>query len=102
MHLERRAIYEKPETDELVMQTVIANDVADILAQVAPDALTELLHPFDVSLYHTPCPVFGIRQTGREGLASLLDTIVQGHIGYEILDEEECSHRFDASTASAR
>ena len=49
-------------TDELVVQVVIAQDVADVLAEEALDALAEFLHAIDVALLHPP------RAVGRVGL----------------------------------
>jgi hypothetical protein len=48
VHLERRREGQEPRTDELIVQVMIAQDVADVLAEEALDALPELLHAIDV------------------------------------------------------
>ena len=48
MHLERGGVDEEARADELVVLVVIAQDVADVLAQEALDALAEFLHAIDV------------------------------------------------------
>ena len=94
MHLERSAIYEESGTNELVVE-VIAENVTDILAQIALDALAELLHPLDVALCHAPGAVSGIGGTRREGLNPLLDLVVPGNVGDQVPDNRERAHRFD-------
>ena len=54
MHLERRCIDEEARPDELLVLVVIAQHVADVLAQEALDALAEFLHAIDVALLHPP------------------------------------------------
>ena len=56
MHLERRGVDEMARADELVEQPVIAQHVADVLAEEALDALAEFLHALDVDLRHAPVP----------------------------------------------
>src|SRR6185369_11299184 len=48
LHLERRAVHEKARPHELGMHVVVPEDVANVLAQKALDALSELLHALDV------------------------------------------------------
>jgi hypothetical protein len=54
MHLERREADHEARADEgaLLAAVVVTQDVADVLAEIAPDALPELLHPVDVFLVH--------------------------------------------------
>src|SRR6476619_1272851 len=54
MHFERCGIDEVPRSDELVEQRMVAEHVADILAEEALDALPELLHALHVDLSHPP------------------------------------------------
>src|SRR6266404_98494 len=44
MHFERRRVEEKPGPDELIEQLMVAQHVADVLAEEALDALREFLH----------------------------------------------------------
>ena len=50
MHLQRGGVDEKARPDELVVLVMIAQDVADVLAEEALDALPELLHAVHVLL----------------------------------------------------
>src|SRR5262249_52608928 len=45
VHLEVRGVDQEARADELVVEPVLAQDVADVLAEEALDALPELLHP---------------------------------------------------------
>ena len=54
MHFKRRRIHEEARTDELVVLVVLAQHVADVLAEETLDALAKLLHAFDVGLLHAP------------------------------------------------
>src|SRR3984893_16239713 len=62
MHLERGARDQQARADEAVVQVVLAQYVADVLAEEALDALPELLHAVDVGLRHAPGAV---RRVGR-------------------------------------
>ena len=64
VHLERGRVDQEARADELVVHVVVAQDVADVLAQEALDALAELLHAVDVLLRHAPGAV------GRVGRAA--------------------------------
>jgi hypothetical protein len=61
VHLERRAINEQAGPNEMVVQRVLAQDMADILAEKTFDALPKLLHSIDVLLRHSPCSVGRVR-----------------------------------------
>ena len=74
---------------------VVADDVADVLAQEALDALAELLRPLDVDLLPS-----GTRRAARSGrrrerrdLAGLL--VVERHVGDQVPDHREGPHRRD-------
>ena len=54
VHLERGGVDQMPRSDERVEQAMVAEHVADILAQEALDALAELPHALDVDLRHPP------------------------------------------------
>ena len=65
MHLQRGRVDQEARADELLVHVVVAQDVADVLAQEALDALAELLHAVDVGLLHAPGAV------GASGLRGL-------------------------------
>src|SRR5581483_3918558 len=50
VHLHRGGVDEKTRADELVVHVVFAEDVADVLAQIALDAFAEFLDAVDVGL----------------------------------------------------
>jgi len=68
MHLERRRVHEEARADELVVLVVVAQHVADVLAQEALDALAELLHAIRCPLLHAPGAVGGVGGRGLNGL----------------------------------
>ena len=61
VHLQRRRVDQEARADELVVLVVVAQHVADVLAQEALDALAELLHALDVFLLHAPGAVRRVR-----------------------------------------
>src|ERR1700683_3622935 len=65
VHLQSGGVDEEPRADELVVLPVVAQDVADVLAEEALNALPELLDPVDVLLLHPP------RAAWRLGLPGL-------------------------------
>jgi hypothetical protein len=86
---------EKPRADELLVLVVVAEDVADVLAQEALDALAELLHAVRVRLVHPPRAVRGVRRPRLERDDPLLLTEVRRDVGDEVLDRGERLHRLD-------
>src|SRR6202030_2224715 len=74
MHLQRRDAHEEARTAERVLLIVIAQDVADVLAEEALDAFAKLLHAVEVSLKHLPGHA-GARGKGRD---LLVDAVVPG------------------------
>src|SRR4029453_3376198 len=67
---------------------VVADDVADVLAQEALDALVELLHPVDVLLGH-PVGAVGLPGPGRERRHPLGHLEVERHVGAKVADDRE-------------
>src|SRR5580700_1445380 len=65
MHFESGRIHQKSRAYELFVHVMVAQDVADILTEVALNALAKLLHAFDILLGNAPGAV------GRIGLARL-------------------------------
>src|SRR5438093_772081 len=52
MHFKRRNVHQKTWPDELLVQMMLAQDMANILAQIALDAFAKFLNPVDVGLLH--------------------------------------------------
>ena len=71
---------------------MVAQDVADVLAQEALDALAELAHAVDVLLADRPLGV-GRRRERRD---PLVDLVVPAHVGDEVADDRERVQRLDA------
>jgi hypothetical protein len=95
VHFEGRGVDEEAGADELIVFVVVAEDVADILAEEALDALAELLDAVHVGLVHAPGAVGGVGLAGLEGLNAFLDVVVPGDVGDEVLDEGEGLHGLD-------
>src|SRR5262249_57877956 len=62
VHFERRRVDEMARPDESVEQLMLAQDMADVLAEKALDALAEFLHALDVHLGHAPAAVRRVRR----------------------------------------
>jgi hypothetical protein len=74
VHLERGGVNEQARPDEAVVLLVLAQDVADVLAQKALDALTKLLDPLDVLLRDPPGAVRGVTRSRTSGNAFIGST----------------------------
>src|SRR5678815_448324 len=95
VHLQRGNINEETRADEFLVFAMFTQDVADILAEEAFDALAEFLHAIDVRLRHAPRAVRRIRRTRLERFYFLLHPEIPRDIGDEILHARECFHRLD-------
>ena len=95
VHLERRGVHEEARADELLVQLVVAQHVADVLAEEALDALPELLHALDVALVHAPGAVGGIGRARLERLDGRLDAEVPRDVGDEVAHVRKGAHRLD-------
>src|ERR1700687_3289111 len=89
VHLERGGLDEEARAREgLLLLLVVADDVADVLAQEALDALVELLGAIDVLLHH---PVLAVRvrrlEPQRRDLLGL--HVVVGDVGDQVPDQGE-------------
>ena len=84
MHLQRGGVDQEARADELVVHVVVAQDVADVLAQEAFDALAEFLHAVDVRLRHAPGAVRRVGLARLELLDLLLDAEIPGNVGDQV------------------
>src|SRR2546425_514242 len=82
MHLVDRGAHEHRRAHELLVLVMRAQDVADILAQEALDALPELLRPLDFELIHPPGAVGRVGLAGLEGWNALVDLVIPRHVGH--------------------
>ncbi len=74
---------------------MIAQHVANVLAQETLDALAKFLDPFDILLLHVPAAVGVVGFARFERLDFFLDAIIPGDVGDQIFDQRESLHRFD-------
>src|SRR6266436_768033 len=92
VHLERRQSNHEARPDEGVLARLVAQDMADVLAQVALDALAELLHPVHVLLHHAVRPR-GRSRPRPERRDPLVLLVIPGDVRHQILDDREGLHR---------
>jgi hypothetical protein len=74
---------------------MVAQNVADILAQKTFDALAEFLHAVNILLLHPPSAVGGVGRAWFEFFYFRFDAKVPRNIGREIADARKCAHRLD-------
>src|SRR6202051_2607653 len=90
LHLEAGHAYEEARPVETVEEAVGAVDVAHVLAQVALDALAELVEAVDVGLADAPRRAV-VRGVG-ERRDRPVDLVVARDVGDQVLDERKCLH----------
>src|SRR5437588_9391549 len=72
---------------------MIAQHVADVLAEKTLDALAKFLNAIHFLLGHAPGAVRSVGRTRREGRNLFVDLVVPGNIRHQILDEWKRLHR---------
>src|SRR5262249_33665955 len=87
--------------EALLLLVVVPDDVADVLAQEALDALPELLPAVDVLLHH-PVGAVRLRGSGLEGGDAPGHRVVEADVGHQILDEREGPERRHADRRAGR
>ena len=75
---------------------MLAQHVADILAQKTLDALAKFLHAVDVRLRHAPRAIGCIGRTGLELLDLLFHPEIPRDVGHQIADQRKGFHRLDS------
>src|SRR5258708_2433567 len=93
MHLQRRHTHKKARPAELLFLVVVAQNVADVLAQEALNTLAEFLYAVHIFLIHLPFDV-GL---GREGRDFFIDAIVPRDVGDQVFNDGERFHRVDGN-----
>lgn len=94
MHLQRRGVHQEARSNEFVFLVMVTDDVADILAQEAFNALAELLHAVNVLLVHGPGAISIVRLARLKRLDGLLDTEVPTDVRDQVANEWERTHGF--------
>jgi hypothetical protein len=96
MHFERGRIHQKSRADELFVHVMVAQDVADILTEIALDALSKLLHAIDVLLGNPPCAIGCVRRPRLELWDELLDPVIPRYVRDQVPHVWKCLHGFDS------
>jgi hypothetical protein len=91
VHVQRGGANEKARAAEFVVEMMLAEDVANVLAKKTFDALAEFLDAVHVALLHFPFDA-GARSERRNFRVHF---VIPADIGDEILDERERFHRVD-------
>ena len=84
MHFQRSGVQQEAGSDELVMLVMIAQHMANVLAEKTLDALSEFLYAIDVFLHHCPRSVGVIWFSWLKWFDLLLDAEVPTDIGHKI------------------
>src|SRR5947207_5548371 len=77
MHFKPRHAHKESRSAELFLLVVIAQHVANVLAQEAFDAFTKLLYAIDLALIHLPFHVW----LGCERRNLFVDAVIPGDVG---------------------
>ena len=92
MHLQGGDMNQVARADKLLVFVMLAQDMADILAEKTFDAFAELLDAIDVGLGHPPGAVRGIGRAWFERLDLLLHAEIPRNIGDQIFDQRKSFH----------
>src|SRR2546430_8884532 len=95
MLLQRRNINQKARADEFGVLSMVAQDMADVLAEKALDAFPEFLDAIDVLLRHPPGAIRSIRGARLESLDLLLHLEIPGNVRDEIFQNRKSFDRLD-------
>ena len=90
VHLQRGGINQKARADEFFVLVMVAQYMADILAEKTFDALAEFLHAVNVLLRHAPGAVRRVRLARIEFLDLLFDPEIPRNIRRQIADARKC------------
>ena len=101
MHFQGSVEDEKSGPDKFVVFVVVAQDMAYVLTEETLNALSKLLHAFDVLLLHVPAAVSVVRFSRFEWFDFLLDPEVPRDVGDKVFQDRERAHRLTV-TGSAR
>src|SRR6185437_9713788 len=92
MHFKRSGIDEQARTNEFVVLVVLAQYVANILAEETLDTLAKFLHTLDVGLLHAPRAVWCVGGPGLELFDRLLGSEVPRNVRDQIANDRERVH----------
>jgi hypothetical protein len=95
MHFQRGHVNQKTRPDEFVVHLMIAQHMANVLAEKTLDALPKFLNAIDVGLLHPPRPIRRIRRARTERLDSTLHQKIPRDVCDQVFQDRERLHRFD-------
>src|SRR5205085_5693459 len=95
IHFESGHVDQKARADKLVVHAMIAQHVADVLAQKTLNAFAKLLNAIGILLGHAPGSVGPIGRTRLEFGDTFLHAVIPRHIGDQILHVGKGLHRLD-------
>lgn len=88
MHLETGEPDHEARAYKLIFLLVVTQHMADVLAQIALDALAKLLDAIDVRLFHAVLSI-GVSRLGLERCDFSVLLEIPGNIGDQVLDDRE-------------
>jgi len=91
MHFEAGGANEEARATEGIVFGVVAQNVADVLAEKTFDAFAKFLDAIDVALVHFPFDIF----SGLERGDFFVDLVVPGDVGDEVFDDRKGFERRD-------
>src|ERR1700738_4789554 len=95
MHLERGCKDQKAWPDKLLVQMMIPQNMTDVLAKEAFDALAKFLDAIDVRLGDAPGAVRRVGRPWFEFLDFFLNAKIPRNIGRQIAEDRKGSHGLD-------
>src|SRR5215831_10501882 len=95
VHFEGRHMNQKSWTNELFLHVMLTQDVADVLAKIALDALAEFLHSFDILLGDAPRSIRSVGRPRLEPRDAPLHRVVPRDVGDQVFYVGKRLHRFD-------
>jgi hypothetical protein len=95
MHFERRCVHEKSWSDKFIVEVVVAQDVANILTEKTLDALSKLLHPFDIFRGNPPSAIGRVGLSRLEFRDALLYAVIPRYVRDQVFHVWKCLHGFD-------
>src|SRR5882757_6035614 len=95
MHLECGGVDQQARADELLVQFMVAQHVAYVLAQEALDAFAKFLNALDILLHDSPGAVRSVRLARPEQRDFFLVVEIPLDVGDEILDARKGMHRLE-------
>src|SRR5215469_3462673 len=95
MHFQGGCMNQESWTNELFLHVVLAQYMADVLAEVAFDALAKFLYSFDVLGSDTPSAIRSVGRPRLEFRDALFHFVIPRHVGDQVFYVGKRLHRLD-------